>query len=305
VSAHYTTICCTTFQLCSRMLIILCSDVCRRSSEVECAQLRERLGALLSSEGQLLSEEAQDSRKLTALVRDLGDKLEELEELQGELAQERLAREAAQRQLSEQAVSSQVSQVGRSALDHQVSVLQLELMKLQEAHRKLEHDSSAKVSVLEGAKASLEEQVTGLQKELLVTKDALALSQERLTQQTNLAAKASVAGMDVVKLQAEAAALKDQLVLCQRDAFAAKEELRTSQEAMQAEYGAMWASVQELSKLDALKDQSIQDLIADRDRAVLERDSAFERYAAAKAENTQLAQEIQVSLLCLVSYLHV
>jgi hypothetical protein len=235
-----------------------------------------------------------DTHKLTTMVRDMGAKLQELEEAKTELAQERAAREALQRQLNEQAVSTQVSQVGKSAQDHQITVLQMELLKLQEAHKKAEQAHGIATQVLEGNKASLEEQVSDLQKDLLATKDALALTKARLLQQTNLAAKTSISSMDYMKLQAESAALKDQLILCQRDAFAAKEELRAGQEAMQAEYTSMWNSVQELSKLDALKDQSIQDLIADRDKAVLERDSAFERYAAAKAENAQLMQEIQV-----------
>lgn len=264
------------------------------SSDSEYAKLQERVSALLSAEGNILHSELADTKKLTAVVKDMRLKLQEFEDLKFELQLERSAKEDLQKRLTEHSVNSQVSEVGKSALDHQVSLLQIELHQAHEANKKQAREHQLQSEVFEGNKASLEEQVSALQKELLTTKDALALTKARLLQQTNLAAKSTISSMDFMKLQAESAALKDQLILTQRDAFTAREELKQSQESMQAEYSGMWNSVQELSKLDALKDQSIQDLIMDRDKAILERDGALERFVAAKTESAQLLQELQV-----------
>lgn len=270
------------------------------SGDSEYSKLQERVNALLSAEGQILHSELADTRKLTSVVKDMRLKLQEFEDLKFELQLERAAKEDLQKKLTEHSVNSQVSEVGKSALDHQVSLLQIELHQAQELQKKQEQEHQLQIAVVEGNKASLEEQVSTLQKDLLTTKDALALTKARLQQQTNLAAKSSVSSADLMKAQAESAALKDQLILTQRDAFAAREELKSTQETMQAEYAKMWSSVQELSKLDALKDQSIQDLIMDRDKAILERDGALERFVAAKTESAQLLQELQVHRLLML-----
>ena len=227
----------------------------------------------------------------------LTSRLQELDTLRTELQYEHQQREALQRQLSETALQSELKQAGKGAMDHQITLARLELLKAQEAAKKAEQEHHLAITVLEGGKASLEEQVADLQKELLTTKDALSLTKTRLLQQTNLAAKTSINSADYMKLQAESAALKDQLIATQRDAFTVREQLRVTQDEMQQEYTSLWTSVQELSKLDALKDQSIQDLVSEKDKAMVERDGAFERYAAVKAENAQLMQEIQVCII--------
>lgn len=133
------------------------------------------------------------------------------------------------------------------------------------------------------------------------------MTKTRLAQQAEMVTKATASNAEYVKLQAESAALKDHLILTQKDALSAREELKATQDQMQTEYTNMWTSVQELSKLDALKDQSIQDLIMDRDKAVFERDAALERFAAVKTESAQLMQDLQVIFLgflcCFINFL--
>ena len=271
--------------------------------EEDYSQLQGRLSSLLSSEGQILRSELVDTHKLTAIIKEMCVKLQELEDKSQELVMERAAREELQKKLNQQSLSTQVEHASKAALDHQVTVLQMELHKLHEAHKKALQDHKIQSEVSAGSKASLEEQVSALQKELLSTKDELALSKTRLTQQADLVAKASTSNAEYTKLQAESAALKDHLILTQKDALSAREELKATQEQMQTEYTNMWTSVQELSKLDALKDQSIQDLIMDRDKAVFERDAALERFAAAKTESAQLMQDLQVTFCCVLSLL--
>jgi chromosome segregation ATPase len=270
-----------------------------RHSDEEYSQLQGRLAALLNSEGQILRSELLDTHKLTGIVKEMGVKLQELEDMSQELQLERAAREDLQRRLNQHTLGAQVEQASRAAVDHQVSRLQIELLKAQEAHKKAEHEYQIQSEVGAGSKAALEEQVTSLQRDLIAAKDELALTKTRLAQQSDAAAKAAAISSELLKLQAENSALKDHLINTQKDSFAAREELKSAQESMQADYSAMWTSVQELSKLDALKDQSIQDLIMDRDKAVFERDGAMERFAAAKSESSQLLQDLQVIIIYL------
>ena len=65
-----------------------------------------------------------------------------------------------------------------------------------------------------------------------------------------------------------------------------------SRESSQKEFASLWKSVQELNELDLLKDKSIQDLIADRDRAILERDHAQSRVKMLSSQCESLQQEI-------------
>lgn len=51
--------------------------------------------------------------------------------------------------------------------------------------------------------------------------------------------------------------------------------------------------MQELNDLDLLKDKSIQDLIADRDRAILERDHAQSRVKMLSSQCDNLQQEME------------
>jgi len=213
-------------------------------SDDDYSHLQNRLSSLLNSEGQILRSELVDTHKLTGIVKEMAVKLQELEDKSQELSLERAAREDLQRRLNQQSLSTQVEQASRAALDHQVSLLQMELHKAQDAHKKAEADHKIQADVRAGSQASLEEQVTTLQKDLLVTRDELALTKTRLAQQTEIATRASANSGDYLKLQAESAALKDHLINTQKDALAAREELKLSQENMQSEYATMWSSVQ-------------------------------------------------------------
>lgn len=93
--------------------------------------------------------------------------------------------------------------------------------------------------------------------------------------------------------QRENAELQVQADRAHKDADAAKEEVKNTQATMQREFAALWMSVQELNKLDALKDKSIQELIAERSQLTLERDAALERLRSSTIECEELRRELE------------
>lgn len=100
--------------------------------------------------------------------------------------------------------------------------------------------------------------------------------------------------MDVLALRAENWQLREQLDITYRESLAAKDELKAANDAMQREFAALWLSVQELNKLDVMKDKSIQDLIADRDRSINDYNQMAEKYNAKIVENEALRNELEV-----------
>lgn len=100
-------------------------------------------------------------------------------------------------------------------------------------------------------------------------------------------------------LKTENAFLKGQLDASQREANLTKEELKLSQGTMQREFASLWMSVQELNKLDAIKDKSIQDLIQEKNKLLYEKESLIQ-------ECDSLKKELQVRfyyyLICVLFY---
>lgn len=88
--------------------------------------------------------------------------------------------------------------------------------------------------------------------------------------------------------------LTSSLQSAQKEAQQAKDEVVTTQTVMQREFASLWMSVQELNKLDALKDKSIQELIQERTQLTLERDTAIERLRATTIDCESLRKELEV-----------
>jgi hypothetical protein len=87
--------------------------------------------------------------------------------------------------------------------------------------------------------------------------------------------------------------LANSLQTAQKEAQQAKDEVAATQNTMQGEFTTLWVSVQELNKLDALKDKSIQELIQERTQLSLERDTAIERLRATMNDCDTLREELE------------
>lgn len=96
--------------------------------------------------------------------------------------------------------------------------------------------------------------------------------------------------------RSEVAYLTGQLEASQKENQNLRESLSATQTNMQREFSSLWLSVQELNKLDALKDKSIEELIKERENLKKERDMTMEREEKYKIENDHLRRELQVTI---------
>ena len=62
---------------------------------------------------------------------------------------------------------------------------------------------------------------------------------------------------------------------------------------LEKEYASLWSAVEELSKLDAEKDESLKELLKTREQAIAQRDAALLEIESLVAENRSLQQNIE------------
>ena len=96
---------------------------------------------------------------------------------------------------------------------------------------------------------------------------------------------------------AASADLRNSKSLMQKEVWSSKEELRVSREGMQGELASLWMAVQELNKLDAVKEKKMQELLCDRDAAIESRDSALKQLEEMTDNYNELQTELQVMLV--------
>jgi hypothetical protein len=96
---------------------------------------------------------------------------------------------------------------------------------------------------------------------------------------------------------AASADLRNSKSLMQKEVWTSKEELRVSREGMQGELASLWMAVQELNKLDAVKEKKMQELLCDRDAAIESRDSALKQLEEMTDNYNELQTELQVMLV--------
>ena len=96
---------------------------------------------------------------------------------------------------------------------------------------------------------------------------------------------------------AASADLRNSKSLMQKEVWSSKEELRVSREGMQGELASLWMAVQELNKLDAVKEKKMQELLCDRDSAIESRDSALKQLEEMTDNYNELQTELQVMLV--------
>ena len=94
---------------------------------------------------------------------------------------------------------------------------------------------------------------------------------------------------------AASADLRNSKAMMQKEVWNSKEELRASREGMQGELASLWMAVQELNKLDAVKEKKLQELLVDRDQAVQGQESAFRQLKEMTDNYNEIQTELQVN----------
>ena len=93
---------------------------------------------------------------------------------------------------------------------------------------------------------------------------------------------------------AASADLRNSKSLMQKEVWSSKEELRVSREGMQGELASLWMAVQELNKLDAVKEKKMQELLCDCATAIESRDNALKQLEEMTDNYNELQTELQV-----------
>lgn len=88
--------------------------------------------------------------------------------------------------------------------------------------------------------------------------------------------------------------LRNSKAMMQKEVWSSKEELRASREGMQGELASLWMAVQELNKLDAVKEKKLQELLTDKDQAVEAKLNAFRQLKEMTDNYNELQSELQV-----------
>ena len=223
-------------------------------------RMQNQLKELFTNEGKILYSERIDTEKLTVMIRDMRRKLQDFEALQKDYNQELALRQSAESEKVDLTVSLRSSEDQKQQLLTQIDTL------------KAQHQ--AQTNELAQQAQSLQSQHRS---ELTFLKEQLIAAQRSITFISLLPFTALILSFSSIY----------------RESSSCREELLTNREASQKEFSTLWKSIQELNDLDLLKDKSIQDLIADRDRAILERDHAQNRVKMLTVQCESLQREME------------
>lgn len=228
---------------------------------------------------------AEDTQRLMGVMRDMRLALEQAQGLRIELESEGAEKAALQRALNESQVSGSGSQARGVAQDSQVAALRGDLLRTRAALDKALAEHGAFIRAADASTTAYEGRIEALQGEVLGAKEEKAVCNAQMQHMGEVCESQK---QETAAVLAQLRTAVEQRVSWEREAKAASEEVLRSREAMQVEYQSMFANVRELGSLDALKDESVREVLADRDRAILQRDEAMQEMAGAEVRHTDI-----------------
>lgn len=258
----------------------------------EYLRLQSNLKEVFISEGELLHSEYLDAKRLISIVRELREQIHQNEQLKSEISIQREDK----RQVNEK-FQHNIQRIDKLEQTKSDLISQLQSMK-----RELD-DCYYKINHLEGKNLMQESNSSPLRLEMNRQYDIRSSSNNNYNSSfsyNNSSYSSSNVNnnyqfeQQIQTIQSENSILREQLLISQKETVQARDELKIAQGKMQREFSSLYLSVQELNKLDAMKDKSIQDLISDRDRAIIERDIAREKYTVLAKEHKEIQQELHV-----------
>ena len=265
---------------------------------------RDSLVAMLAQKDSLLQLQAQQSDISIKMLQQRQEALERADDNPHHSAK---ARQLAEYAVLQESISSLFEEEEEEEVRMDVKKL---IAKVRDLRGIIEEGKAAKaaLSKISSEKQALEQQVDGI-KQLAVAgakKEAEMRSQIDRLEEELKTAKATASDMSsALKGQQKHVDRLNETLDRVREANAGLLKKASESQAgqqdkdtMQRELQSLWQSVQELNKLDALKDRSIQDLLAEKDRAVVDRDQALEKLQKLTRDYTELQEELQVKPTC-------
>lgn len=252
-------------------------------------RMQENIRNIFANESEVLYHEITDTKKLTTMIKELHEKSKYFEKMQKKLEKENQLRKELEKRVIDSVKLLKEEEHARQEQEELVALLEKELIDAVKMNSYAIKNGRIKTTIANEIKANA------------TTNQSL----NNLHNLSSLLPNDHVVGDDdatvahlvqqLEQARSDNSYLLGQLEATQKENIQLKDELTNTQSNMQKEFSALWMSVQELNKLDALKDKSIQDLIAERSQLTNERDLAHEKLKSISLETEKMRREAQVS----------
>jgi hypothetical protein len=259
-------------------------------------RMQESIRHVFSNENEVLYHEITDTKKLTGMIKDLHEKSKYFEKVQKKLDKENHLRKELESKLIESVKLLKAEETAKHEQEEMVAMLEKELSDAVKMNSYAIKNSRVKTKISNHIKAN----ATTAQSLNNLHNLSSLLPHESVMQDDDATVAHLVQQLE--QARSDNAYLLGQLEATQKENIQLKDELTNTQANMQKEFSALWMSVQELNKLDALKDKSIQDLIAERTQLTTERDLAHEKLKSLSLEMDKMKRETYVSSLLFVPF---
>eukprot|EP01034_Spumella_vulgaris_P021826 gene21826-27896_t len=277
-------------------------------------RLHESLRELFTSEGQVLHSELLDTKKLTAMIRNLREKMLLHQSLENLLQREKVTSQKLRTMYQEfRSTSEKVSEDVRieASAQHDYLRSQLEEARAKIAALTLERQQQQQSALLTplplhpqyansmpfGAYPQVSPQTflptQGLPHQFASTFHENNINSTSINSHLHSSTVSMSTNALEVQLRTECNLLREQLVQSQTECNRAKEEARAALDSQHKEQASLWASMQEANRDMAAKDLALHDLAAERDRALHERDALAERLRMVSTECAELQQDLR------------
>ncbi len=254
-------------------------------------RMQENIRNIFANESEVLYHEITDTKKLTSMIKDLHEKSKYYEKIQRKLEKENQIRKELEGKLVESVNLLKSEEVARQEQEDLSALLEKELIEAVKTNGYAIKNSQIRTNVANHIKS------TGGAGGTQTLSNLHNLSSLLPHDNVNLDDDATVTHLvqQLEQARSDNAYLLGQLEATQKENLQLKDDLTNTQASMQKEFSSLWMSVQELNKLDALKDKSIQDLVAERSQIAVERDLAHEKLKSLSSEIEQMKRVMPVS----------
>ena len=251
------------------------------SSMEELLQLHDSHQGLLTREGQSLYTELLDAKRLTGMITSFRDKIENVNILKKELDTKDLVLKETERNY--QLLLTKYNEAMTSNSSLMVKVAETTKDSLENLH-KLDKKESTKVMELTDELTTLKRSLAELQRNFDANEAKALYWQQVATKVTgnkaisvmpaavmNTTHDSTDSTTVIIQLQREKNELLVVIDSKDREIKDLHEQLGGKKEAMQKEYSSLWLAVQELNKLDVIKEKAMLDLVEERNKAIQEK----------------------------------
>lgn len=244
------------------------------------SRLQEMLQQLLAREGEFLSSELMDAKKLSNVIAHAREKVVEAATLADELEKAKQENEDLRLEVEQLAHELKVKAEAMASANDEIA--QFKKYSLDWEHRAHYWQQVAKKSA-----AAHNTTIAALTSSTGSNHSTSADRGERgRTDDSDDDA--------LVKLQTENTSLQGRLAATVETMEAERREYEASKEQMQKEFASLWLAVEQLNKLDASKDRNLEELNQERDDLVAENRALKKQLQQLQREFNTLQSEIQV-----------